>query len=317
MTTILLSPIPRIWCKTCRMANMGLKTFGLATLRGLGQVMLQGNAATGTFFVAGLAVISPPAALAAVLGSAGGWLAALLLRFPAAERNQGLYGFNAALVAIAGTLFPLSVPVVATAIGMGFVATLLMRLMVIARLPAFTGPFVVVTWAFFAIAAHAHWLALPPAPRFFEAHRNLFDAILQGYGQIMFQASSWAGLLFTIGVMASSWRAAFWGLAGSVAGIIVALGMHWRLEEIFTGLYGFNAVLAAIALHNVERTGLLAIGGILMSVALTKFFFFCGIPALTAPFVISTWAILLGRALAARVSPQTLRSEGITPPGDS
>src|SRR5690242_3938666 len=74
-------------------------------LRGVGQVIFQGHAGTGLFFLAGLAVSSPVIAGGALLGSAIGAALATVLKFDRQEIEDGIHGFNPTLVAIAVLFF--------------------------------------------------------------------------------------------------------------------------------------------------------------------------------------------------------------------
>ena len=66
----------------------------LVVLRGLGQVMFQRNALTGILFLAGMAVASPWLAVGAALGGVIGPIVAAALRFPHADIDDGIYGYN-------------------------------------------------------------------------------------------------------------------------------------------------------------------------------------------------------------------------------
>jgi urea transporter len=114
----------------------------LFTIRGLGQIMLQRSAATGALFAVGLAVNSLTMALAAFLGSFAGTVMACIGRFPSNEIEDGLYGFNGALVAIAAMYF-YSFSMVGFFVGAAGVifAALLMRVMQKYSLMPFTFPF--------------------------------------------------------------------------------------------------------------------------------------------------------------------------------
>ncbi len=63
-------------------------------------------------------------------------------------------------------------------------------------------------------------------------------------------------------------------------------------ENVALGLYGYNATLAAVALSLARRSLIAPLLGMLISVAITELIPLLGIPALTAPFVLATWAVL-------------------------
>jgi len=92
---------------------------------------------------------------------------------------------------------------------------------------------------------------------------------------------------------------------------MTALGLGADGAAIYHGLYGFNAVLTAIALGGLfmvlewQSTIYAFIGAIfsaivfaVIAVALSPI----GMPALTAPIVLTTWVFLLPMAVSERVS---------------
>ena len=82
-----------------------IKPYTRVVFRGLGQIMLQGNAITGLLFALGIAIHSLGLAGAAILGAVIGTLWAKLCKYPVSAITAGLYGFNSALVAIGVSYF--------------------------------------------------------------------------------------------------------------------------------------------------------------------------------------------------------------------
>jgi urea transporter len=122
--------------------------------RGIGEVMFQDNLVSGLVFLAGIAVNSRVSAGFALLGSAVGLLTALVLGADGFTAYHGLYGFNAALCAIAigGVFFVLTwrsavYAVVAAVFSVPAFAAVAVLLSPIG-MPALTAPFVLVTWLF-------------------------------------------------------------------------------------------------------------------------------------------------------------------------
>lgn len=272
----------------------------LGLLRGFGQVMLQASALTGLLFMVGIGVGSLPMLVGALVGALSGLLSAHLLRFDTSAISQGLYGFNASLVGLA--LFFFHAPnamltglVVAGAI----LSTLLMHVMRLrlASVPPLTAPFVLSTWLMLFVASYLQLPLQLPAGVLESAdiEAGHFLAMLSGVGQVMFQNSWVAGLLFLTGLALHSRRTAAWAALGSWFGLLFARWLGFPEASVALGIYGFNAALVAIALttrfgNNVFPTLL----GILLSVWMTREFQVATIPALTLPFVLATWMILAG-----------------------
>lgn len=272
-----------------------MKTFFLAFLNGIGQIMLQPSAAAGALFLAGIWAASPLMALGGVVGALAGMLTAWLSGFSREDIGQGLYGFNGALVGIA-LLFnhvP-DVPCYLLIVLGSALSSLLMRLMLrrADRLPPYTAPFVLSAWAMLALA---DWYGIEGAGLGSTAtpHGDAF-AVLRGLGQVMFQESWITGAWFAAGLLLHSRQAAAWALIGSTIGLVAARGLGYPQALADAGVFGFNAVLAGIALGAAFRDrAMLALAGIVLSVLLLRAFELAGLPALTAPFVLSTWFVIV------------------------
>ena len=278
-----------------------------AVLRGVGQVFFQEHALSGAFFLVGIALSSPTMALGALAGSAIGTATAYLLGFDRSELLAGIYGFNATLVGVASFFFfrpgPAAVGLMAAGCVAATLATRLMRRYV--PFPTYTTPFILTTWALYFLGlALGVATAGPGGP---VGTGNLTVAAFHGVGQVMFQGNVWTGRLFLIGIALSDWRHATWVLAGAVLGAVVAsyhvaagaraldperLVERALTENIVLGLYGYNATLTAVALYLRRRSLIPPLLGILLSVPVTEAFPMLGLPALTAPFVLTTWLVL-------------------------
>ena len=126
--------------------------------------MLQGNAATGLLFLAGITWGSPIMGLAALLSACCGTAAAALLKDDGKAIGQGLYGFSAALVGVALVLLRGHGPLVWAAMVPGAVAAaILQHFFLVRKIPVFTLPFVLVTWVFVLSARGLATVTAAPA----------------------------------------------------------------------------------------------------------------------------------------------------------
>src|SRR5215813_3606232 len=143
---------------------------------------------------------------------------------------------------------------------------------------------------------------------------NLTNALFRGVGEVFLQDNLWTGMVFAIAILVSSRVCFGFALLGSALGGLTALVLGGDGVTIYHGFYGFNAVLTAIAIGgrpdglacphrflvpNWWSTIYAFIGAIFsaivfaaIAVALSPL----GMPALTAPFVLSTWVFLLPTA---------------------
>jgi len=317
-------------------AEAGIPDPTRAVLRGVGQVFFQDNALTGACFVVGIALCSPLMALGALVGSALGYATARLAKYDAGETADGIYGFNATLVGVATFFFfqPSVLSFSLMPVGC-VVATLLTRLMRgRAPFPTYTTPFIVTTWAIHALgnamgaAPVEGYPALVPDPPL----PFVVESVAHGVGQVMFQGSFWTALFFLVGIAISNGRHAALVLAGSIVGMMTAwhhtteatraidperLVDRALLENIALGLYGYNATLAPVALYFWRKSLIPVVLGMLLTVPIAELVPKLGVPALTAPFVLATWLVLLlGRIDLAslRESPPPAPGRGAGPP---
>ncbi len=279
--------------------------------RGIGQIFFQENAVTGGLFTLGILVNSPLMAVGAVAGSAIGAITAGAAKFDAVEVSAGIYGFNSSLVGIATLFFfrpgvgSLGLLVVGCVVA-AFLTRLMRRFV---PFTTYTMPFIVTTWAVFflgialgvARVEPAAVVAGTPAPVVVPS----IEAVFHGIGQVKFQGSIWAGILFLVGIALSDWRHAAWVLAASIIATSMAFLLHSPREDIALGLYGYNATLAAVALYLWKRSLIPPLLGILLTIPLTEYFPLSGLPTLTTPFVLATWMVLVFGWLESKyVAPQ-------------
>ncbi len=291
-------------------------------LRGAGQVMFQPSAWTGALFLVGIfwgAYASHMGIVAwgALVGLVVSTLTGRLLRLPADDGDQGLWGFNGVLVGCAfpaflGNTLGMWLALILCAALTTWVRTGFNNVMASWKVNSLTFPFVFCTWLFLLAARAMHGmppehLSDPTLPTFFASGENLrFGHLvvywLKGMGQV-FLLDSWVtGLFFLAGLWASNWRAALWAAAGSALALLVAILFRTSGSDVAHGLYGFSPVLTAIALGTVFykpglRSGVWAATGVAVTVfvqaGMDVMLAPLGIPTLTAPFCVTTWLFLL------------------------
>lgn len=293
-----------------------------AMLRGAGQVMFQGNVWTGIFFLIGIfwgAYQEGQGVVAwgALVGLFVSTLTGYLLNLPRQNGLQGLWGFNGILVGCAfttflgDTIFTWIALIICSALST-WVRTGFNNVMAPWKVNSFTFPFVFTTWMFLLAARVMKgmppvFMSTPELPGNFSTviDLRLGDLIiywLKGVAQV-FLINSWVtGLLFLIGLFLSNKWAAIWAALGSAIALIIILMFQGPGNDIALGLYGFSPVLTGIALgatfYKVNyRSALWAILGIIVTVfiqaAMNVLLTPLGLPALTAPFCITTWLFLL------------------------
>jgi urea transporter len=130
------------------------------------------------------------------------------------------------------------------------------------------------------------------------------DVNLRGIGQVMFQDNPLTGALFLIAVGWGSYAAGApqVAIAGVIAVIVATLTALWlRVDEtsLNAGLYGFNAVLVGLALATFLAPGPLLWVYTMLGAAVSVIVMLTTNVvkpwggALTFPFVLTTWILLL------------------------
>ncbi|PTS94773.1 urea transporter [Pedobacter sp. HMWF019] len=262
---------------------------------GTGQIMLQENAATGVFFLAGIFCGSAVMGLAALLSATIGTYTANLFKYDEEEINSGLYGFSAVLVGVALTcMFQAGITVWLGVLIGSFLAAVIQHFFIVKKIPAFTFPFILVSWVLLFLFSSFPSLGVQAVEGGELTNGNGFTAVFLGYGQVIFQNTIWAGVLFFIGVLICSPVAAIYGLTGAALSALLAYGMHEPVGDIYLGLLSYNAVLCAITFAGrAFQDVLLAFLSIILSVMIVVLMRRLNLPALTFPFVLATWITLI------------------------
>src|SRR5215203_1377492 len=243
-------------------------------LRGVGQVMFQNNPLTGLLFLVGIFVNSFKLGGAGLLGLAASTLAAYLLGADRALIRAGLFGFNGVLVGIALAFFfeldfLLAIYIVLDAAVSTVVMMALLNLLTPWDMPALTAPFVLPAWLLLFAVYQFDFLRptsliapLTPEPGAAVQTQlrelatgtgrltivNLVHGHLRGVGEVMFEDNLLTGLIFLIAILVNSRISALFAVLGSAVALLTALALGGDGFSIYHGLFGFNAVLCAIAL---------------------------------------------------------------------
>lgn len=274
---------------------MGIIKYLKILLRGVSQIMLQNNMATGLLFLIGIFINSWLMGVGAIIGVLAGTLTAQLLKYDQEDISNGIYGFNGTLVGIAIFFFftPSALTVIAIVIGSAF-STLIAYWMKKIKIPPYTAPFVLAAWILIIILgvigaqAQSH-------PVLAASSIDWLTALGKGFGQVMFQNNILTGGIFLLAIALSSGVAALYALFGSLIGVLLPYLISLPLNLTNIGIFGFNAVLCGIAFSQVKKLSsfIYALLAIIVSIFLTYLFIKFNIPSLTAPFVLATWLVLV------------------------
>lgn len=302
-------------------------------LRGAGQVMFQNNPLAGLLFLIGIAWGSmagnmPNVIIGAVVALVVATVTAMLLDVEQASLEMGLFGFNGILVGCAVPTFLKGEPAMWLYVILGAAVSTVAMLAVsnVGKqfgVSALTFPFVLTTW-FLVLGAYAFVhipigsMGPPALPTATDAAAAALPAgatfwlngVLQGVSQVFLIQSVITGIIFLVALAVSDFWAAIFALAGSSVALLTAVVLGANSTSMNNGLFGFSAVLTAIALGTVFyrpswQVALYTLLGVTFTVvvqgALNVLLAPVGIPTFTAPFVFATWLFLLPKEKLAPV----------------
>lgn len=296
-------------------------------LRGIGQVVFQNNPLSGLIILAALFHNSWIYGGICLLGIVVGTLTAVFLKADRGLIRDGLFGFNGALVALAlvaftsadfrvGAVpsFALTIYIVCAAAMTTMAFTSIAALLGPHKVAPLTMPFVLIGWLFlFAVLKFrnidAGPLAKPISP---DQYANVltydlptwYMGIGNAFGQVFFQQNWISGYLILIGIAVNSRIGAGMGLLGAVLAAAIAAAFGAPEGAIRDGLFGYNAVLTALALGGVFlvltwRSFAYTVFGIVVTTwlwaSIAIFLTPIGMPVLTSTFVLVTWIMLIGQ----------------------
>ncbi|HNP17821.1 MAG TPA: urea transporter [Fulvivirga sp.] len=263
-------------------------------LKGIGQVMFLNNSYSGLLFLIGFFYHSWLLGLVALSGSIISTGAAQILKYPKEEIENGIYGFNGVLIAIALWFYfginSLTVPVLC--VGAIFATPLMYYLKKL--IPPFTAPFVIITWIIIGVFILAFKVVLPISIAPKESTINLISASAHGFSQVFFLENRISGALFMLAVLVHSRGMAAYAIYASLLGFATGILLGESISSINSGLLGYNAILCGIALYGNKRSDFLWISlVIILSSLLFVGFSKIEIVILTAPFILATWIVLI------------------------
>ncbi len=145
-------------------------------------------------------------------------------------------------------------------------------------------------------------------PHWFEKNIafEFIDSTLRGCAQVMFQNNPITGLFFFIAIFVGAYSEHIpdvaWGcLISTLTATLTGYFINKNRETLRAGLYGYNGCLVGVALPTFLATTPVmwvsiifgSIISVIVTICITNVLKNWNVAALTAPFVITTWIILL------------------------
>ncbi|XP_065140573.1 urea transporter 2 isoform X2 [Paramisgurnus dabryanus] len=289
-------------------------------LRGAAQVMFVNNPLSGLIIFAGLILQNRWWALNGFVGTLFATISALILCQNRGAIAAGLYGYNGILVGLLMAVFSnagdwywwLLFPNIFMSMACPIVSSALASINSRWDLPVFTLPFnILVCLHMVATGHYNHYFpqvliqprtSLPNITWSEMDYAKLFRSIPVGIGQVYGCDNPWTGGIFMIALFISSPVTCAHATIGSAIGMVSGLALAAPFENIYFGLWGYNCVLACIAIGGMFyaltwQTHLLAVAcaffcaylGSAIANVMSNF----GLPACTWPFCLSALTFLL------------------------
>ena len=266
------------------------------TMSGIAEVIVQSHPVAGTYIFLAIFIHSWQMAIGALCATVIATAFSLVIKIDRKDIALGLYGYNATLIGIAFVYF---FQITFFSFIIFFVSCLLSVYISLwipkyLKIPTFTAPFVLITWLIILLQ---DLLYLLPAGNTLNFHNNIYTFGLgEAVGQVYLQGNGITGVIILFAILLYSKTGFFWAMAATCLTWLIANALNYPAANIESGLYGFSAVLTAIALQNIKPI-IFPISGIIITVFVTQAFIVSGWPSLTAPFVLVSWVIVLAHRL--------------------
>ncbi|WP_261887128.1 urea transporter [Vibrio pomeroyi] len=280
-------------------------------LNGIGQVYFTPSVVTSLLLLLAISIESIPLACLTLFGASCSYTLARYIPSgintnskTAHDLNSGMYALNGALFALfIGNFFGVT-PILAAVTVFGALLTVPIAKIVFSfkKYRGYTSAFVVTSWGIYVVqstfelsAFSTSSIALMPLINIDTDAGTYLPTfvvtMLKGISQVSFINKEFSGLFILVAIALNSFKHAVWMLLAVLISTLFSSLIGADSELIKQGLYGYNAILATLALVLYPRIAWpFVILGILLSCLITLGFHTLALLPLTAPFILSTWA---------------------------
>lgn len=283
-------------------------------LNGIGQVYFTPSVMTSLLLLLAISIESLALAFLTLLGASCSYaLAFCCYMYANANANKAAYDIDSGMYALNGALIGLFIgnffgvtPLLVLVAVLGALLTIPIANIVFRfkKYRGYTSAFILTSWLIYAIqstldlsAFSAPDSALMPLISI-EAN-SLFKLptvvipLLKGISQVSFIENALSGLVILVAIALSNIKHAIWIMLAVIISTVFSGLIGASSELVAQGLYGYNAILATLALVLYPRIPWpLTLLGMLLSCVITLGFHELSLLPLTAPFILSTWGIV-------------------------
>ena len=176
-------------------------------------------------------------------------------------------------IALAFVFKPTAVIWVLIIIG-GVLASIIQHFFIARKIPVFTLPFIVITWVFIFVLHHMSHVDFMEMSSMEPVHHDYDDYLVgtNSFGEVIFQGGALSGVIFFIAVFINSPISALYGFIGAIIASVISQIHGESASDIKLGLFGFNAVLSAIAFAGIKKIdGLWVLIAVVLTVYIDDF----------------------------------------------
>ncbi|MEZ9580423.1 MULTISPECIES: urea transporter [unclassified Vibrio] len=281
-------------------------------LNGIGQVYFTLSIMTSTLLLLAISIESLALAFLTLLGASCSYALAFYgymytnTNKSVDDIDSGMYALNGALIGLfIGNFFGVT-PLLALVTALGALLTVPIAHIVFSfeKYRGYTSAFILTTWLIYIIqstfelsAFSAPDSALMPlisieANSWFNLPTVVIP-LLKGISQVSFIENALSGLVILVAIALNNIKHAIWVMLAVIISTVFSGLIGASNELVAQGLYGYNAILATLALVPYPRIRWpLILLGMLLSCLITLGFHELSLLPLTAPFILSTWGMV-------------------------
>lgn len=306
---------------------------------GFGQIVLSDNPVTGLLIMIGIFIGAPSQLLVALWAACVSSAFAFLIGIDKNLVRHGLYTFSGAVVGLGISLWGYSnqdvYPQILIYATIGGILSVILTatfssLLSKWEVPSLSVPYCVTLMMIIPALLlmqnmNGQPLLVPGTGELVQAYDGIsltifLKSAMLGLGEICFQVKLASAICLFLALIVSSRIDAVVALICAVIGTGVAVCLGLPNDNIFIGLYGFNAALVGIGLYgrafrmtlnSAIFTVLMVIVSVLLTVALGVIFMPLGIPVAALPFGIIVIACMLGRESLTKLKPVSMFLWGV------
>lgn len=192
-------------------------------LTGFSQIGFQNNRISGVLFMLAIGVSSVQMLLAAVISILVAQWVAVKLKAPVKTLDEGLYGYNAALSAIALMIFlPMSVWTIIVVMVCGAMTACLMKILLHWRISPYSCPFIISAWLVLGcVVLTEGWTGVSlQIPALETVDITPAEGFFYALGQVSFQPDPYSGMLVFFALIVGRWQSALWAGQAAITSLL-------------------------------------------------------------------------------------------------